>query len=317
MKLSSQSNGGVAIDTGEATTEVAKRPPHRSISQFQSFAKCSEAYRLERLTDVKGLPAGWFVMGTATHEAIEEWEKSSRELTDEETLNVFNNAYINEANRLMEDFPDEELWMTGGRKKGFDDLEDRQEIGGYQVQEYLQWARSEEDFWEVLHTEHKFTIELGGIEVLGYIDQIKRFKPTGELYPADLKSGSNLPESNLQLAVYARAMSQEFEQEVTTGEWVKLGRPERGKVKAKPIQSTLIDLSGESVFRMDNLNQFFADLERGIENQVFLPNPANQCWRTCGVADFCRALGDPQKAASKPEGLLPLTVKGGSVEAAD
>lgn len=302
-------NGGAAISAVAENTEEVERKPHRSISQMSSYARCSEAYRLERRTDVKGLPAGWFVMGTATHEAIEEWEKSGRELSDEETLNIFSNAYITEANRYMEDFPDEDLWMTGGRKKGFDDLEDREAIGLYQVEDYLQWARSEEDFWEVIHTEHKFTIELGGVEVLGYIDQVKRFKATGEIYPADLKSGTSLPDSNIQLAVYARALAQEFDQEVTLGEWLKLGRPERGRTKQKAVESTLVDLSKQSIFQMDNLNQMFADLERGIESQVYLPNPANQCWRTCGVADYCRALGDPDKAASKPEGLLPLTVK--------
>ena len=55
-------------------------PKHRSVSQYNVFARCAYRYKLERIEKVWQRPASWLSQGLGVHKAMEEWELSNREL---------------------------------------------------------------------------------------------------------------------------------------------------------------------------------------------------------------------------------------------
>jgi len=267
---------------------------HRSVSQVGSFAQCAEAYRLSRVARVPSKPAAWFNHGTAYHFAIEEYENSGRKLSKELLTSLFTDLYREEINKLKERWPDEKDWLTGGNKKGFKDIEDREVIGVWQVHDYVDFAEAHKDDWRILPlgngllaTEVKFTIELGGVSVNGYIDQIREWRD-GSLEVADLKTGSREPASSMQLGVYAQVALQNTGKLPATGVFVKAGRPATAKVDAKPtkdIRRTLDEWTPEF------LGSMFKDMDRMDKLGLFLPNPQDGCERTCTVAEYCRVKG--------------------------
>jgi putative RecB family exonuclease len=267
---------------------------HRSVSQVSSFAQCAEAYRLSRVAQVPSRPAAWFTHGTAYHFAIEEYENSRRKLSKELLTSLFTDLYREEIAKTKERWPDEKDWLTGGNKKAWKDVEDREAIGVWQVHDYVDFAEATKDEWRILPigggqiaTEVKFTIVLGGVAVNGYIDQIREFR-TGELEVADLKTGSREPASTMQLGVYALVTQQNTGKLPATGVFVKAGRPATAKVDAKPtkdIRRTLDEWTPEF------LGSMFKDMNRMDQMGVFLPNPQDGCERTCTVAEYCRVKG--------------------------
>jgi len=264
------------------------------VSQVGSFAQCAEAYRLSRVARVPSKPAAWFNHGTAYHFAIEEYENSGRKLSKELLTSLFTDLYREEINKLKERWPDEKDWLTGGNKKGFKDIEDREVIGVWQVHDYVDFAEAHKDDWRILPlgngllaTEVKFTIELGGVSVNGYIDQIREWRD-GSLEVADLKTGSREPASSMQLGVYAQVALQNTGKLPATGVFVKAGRPATAKVDAKPtkdIRRTLDEWTPEF------LGSMFKDMDRMDKLGLFLPNPQDGCERTCTVAEYCRVKG--------------------------
>lgn len=268
---------------------------HRSVSQLTSYSGCGEAYRLERIARAPQRPAAWFTMGTATHAAIEAWEKSERQIADAEAIRIYDEAYKEGINKSLEKYPDENAWMTGGRKKGFADMEDRQAIGAWQVADYMRFAREHDNLWRVVYSEVKFEMEFGGVNVLGYIDQIRQYAD-GRFIAVDLKSGSTTPPAPVQLAVYGHAVHANLGQLPATGSFVKLGRPKTGAAtsKEKPTADIDHDLTAWSKERLD---RWFADMDRSEKAGLYLPNPGDNCARTCGVAQFCSVMGHPESAA--------------------
>ena len=284
----------------------------RSASQLLSYSQCGEAFRLERRTDAPQRPAGWFFHGTAVHEAIEAWEKSGR-TTPEAELEV---QYLTTYRTLVNDkLETSELteFMTGGFKKAETDLSDREDTGWYQVQDYIQQALLMQDVWEVIDVEPYFDIVLGGVRVVGYIDQVVRNKITKQIYPADLKTGSKMPAAPVQLAIYREALKIMYPNEIVADHafWIHLGRPpsKTGKTKAKPsrwIEEDLTDWPAE------RLAQWVKDMDRSESEGIYLPSPTDGCDRVCGVAQWCRAMSwhYPSVEQYAPEGWLdPVKVE--------
>lgn len=267
---------------------------HRSVSQVSSYAQCAEAYRLGRVAMAPSRPAAWFSHGTAYHFAIEEYENSHRQLSSEALDSLFKDTYRAEIAKLKEQWPEETDWLTGGRKKGFQDIEDREVIGLWQVNDYVQFAEANKDVWRILPmgadkiaTEVKFEIMFGRVKVIGFIDQIRQYR-NGALEVADLKTGTREPGSTMQLGVYAQVALQETGVLPETGVFIKAGRPATKTVAAKPTKDqphTLSDWTPEL------LTSMFEDMDRMDKLGIFLPNPQEGCERVCTVAEFCRIKG--------------------------
>lgn len=284
----------------------------RSVSQLMSYSNCSEAYRLERRTDAPQRPAGWMYQGTAVHDAIEIWEGSGRTLTEEELNLKYLTAYRTLVNDALEEF-DNNLgaFMTGGFKKAQDDLTDRENVGWYQVQDYVQEALKSHDVWEVVESEKEFNILINGIWLNGFIDQVWRDKITGELTSVDLKSGAKVPAAPVQLAIYNYALGVMYPDDTIADEayWMHLGRPasKTGKTKSKPSRWVAEDLSDWPVERIAT---WLHDMDQAELQGIYLPSPTDGCERVCGVASWCRAKGKhlPSIQQYAPEGAFDKAI---------
>ena len=290
----------------ELPTPKARR---RSVSQLMSYSKCGEEYRLSRRAGAPQRPAGWMYHGTAVHEAIEAWEKSGRTMTEEELNLLYLTTYRTLVNEKLETSPLGE-WLTGGFKKAEADLSDREDVGWYQVQDYVQEALKARDIWEVVESEKEFNILINGIWLNGFIDQIWRDKITGELTSVDLKSGAKVPAAPVQLAIYNYALRVLYPDDTIANEayWMHLGRPasKTGKTKSKPSRWVAEDLSDWPVER---LAAWLQDMDKAELQGIYLPSPTDGCERICGVSQFCRAkghLGSIQQYA--PEGAFDKAI---------
>ncbi|GIJ38479.1 hypothetical protein Vwe01_18040 [Micromonospora andamanensis] len=261
---------------------MATAVKHRSVSQLSTFSKCGEQYRLERIARAPTRPAAWFHQGTAFHLAVETWERNSRQ----DFPGDITDLYLWEYDRLIaadrEREPNPARWLTGGRTKAEDDISRRRERGAAQVEGYMDWAlrNSGRVFWgpDGPAVEVEFRLNLDGVEVVGFIDQLWQYG-SGAVGPRDLKTGSKLPDWPLQLGVYRIAVEELFGFLPRWGDFymAKNNAPE------KPV-----DLSR---FTREWVTRQFHMLEDGIQAGAFLPNPGDSC-RTCGVAEFCTALGN-------------------------
>jgi hypothetical protein len=261
--------------------------PHRSVSQLTSWVRCGEAYRLERIARAPEVPAAWTLQGTAVHAAVEHWELSGQTASLEETLGVFYASWDTGFTKMQKAEPDLDLWRTGTpRTKGGTDAARRRQRGAEQVAAYIGYRRDDPfKIWAApdgrLAVELKFRIELGGIEVLGYIDQVLE-APDGSLRVRDLKTGTKLPESAFQLGVYAEAVEQAFGVRPAYGDFFMC---------KNNAPTDAFDLSG---YTTERLGRWFARLDRAINAGAFIPNPGDAC-RTCGVARFCDAVGSDRE----------------------
>lgn len=257
---------------------------HRSVSQLTSWVRCGEAYRLERVAKAPQTPAAWTLQGTAVHAAVEHWEKSGGKAPLAETLQVFNTAWDTGLTAMRAREPDQNLWMTGTPKtKGGVDATRRRQRGQEQVAAYIGYRQTDPfEVWETPDgqpaVELEFKVVLGGVEVVGYIDLVLE-TPDGEnLLVRDLKTGSKLPDSALQLGVYAEAVEQKYGIRPRWGDFFMA----KNNAPTKPY-----DLSP---YTAERLGRWFARLDRAVNAGVFIPSPGESC-RTCGVAKYCDAVG--------------------------
>ena len=284
----------------------AERPTHRSVSQLLSYSACGEAYRLERRTEAPRRPAGWFVQGHAFHTAVEAWENSGRTMPRSELHELYLSTYRTEANELLERH-ELDIFMTAGGKRPENDLSDREELGWWQVQNYQEYALTASRDWTVHASEVEFRFHLGGIEQYGFIDQVRKCKYTGLLYPADLKTGTTLPAAPVQLALYRLAMVHLYGAEAVAdyGTWVQAGRPNARSPKGQFTRDLRQELAN---WPAERLIRWVQDMDRAERLGIYLPNPSDSCRRSCGVAQWCRAIGWHYPSIEQYAGvLLPST----------
>lgn len=268
----------------------------RSVSQWTSFVKCSEGYRLEKLAKAPQRPAAWFAQGIAFHTVAETWEANFRQDPPGDMVDLFETEYDRLIAEGMEREPDLGLWLTGGRVRASDDISRRRARGTEQVLAYLGYALASPDrVWLIGGTEPalevEFSLDLDGVTVKGYIDQIIQWS-TGQIGPRDLKTGSKRPHWPFQLGVYALAIEEMFGFLPQWGDYymAKDSRPDPA-----------VDLTA---FTRSKVTRWFHDMDKAVNAGLFMPNPGDHC-RTCGVSDFCSAVG-PRAAEYPPKEETPL-----------
>ncbi|WP_200209069.1 RecB family exonuclease [Micromonospora coerulea] len=249
---------------------------------MSTFSKCGEQYRLEKVARAPGRPAAWFHQGTAFHTVAEAWERNYRQDFPGDMLDLYETEFDRLVAADMEREPNLARWMTGGRVKAEDDIARRRVRGAEQVQGYMDYALADSGrVWRdkdgLPALEVEFRLDLDGVEVVGFIDQLWEW-PTGQVGPRDLKTGSKLPDWLVQLGVYRLAIEDLYGFLPMWGDYymAKNNRPE------KPYDLT--------TFTRERVTRWFHDLDNGVKAGVFLPNPGDGC-RTCGVSDFCSAVG--------------------------
>jgi CRISPR/Cas system-associated exonuclease Cas4 (RecB family) len=174
-------------------------------------------------------------------------------------------------------------WLHALKTATKDDISTRRERGMEQVRGYVQYA-SDNDFvladideW-TLAIEMPFEVEIGNTLIKGAIDQVILHPDGYEV--RDLKTG-NRQTSALQLGVYKVALEKIFGWPVILGSYYY----------AKDNKVLTIPKQEMDRWTEEYLTQLFDELERGIENKVFLPNPGGHCM-LCPVKKHCREMGD-------------------------
>jgi len=143
------------------------------------------------------------------------------------------------------------------------------------------WKDSQLTIWESPQGVSGIEIELnsnfGDVLVKAYADLIA-VTAGGELVVVDFKTGAYTPDSALQLGIYACAMEMKFGV-----------RPTRGYYYSSR-KATFLEAEGLHRWTIPLLTELFAQFNRGVESQIFLPNIGMAC-STCGVKDYCYATG--------------------------
>jgi hypothetical protein len=234
-------------------------------------------------------------MGSAAHHQIEAYENSGRELTVEECIAGFEVEYDRLVAADLARWPDWDAWLTGGRKGGEADMQDRRVIGAYQVSDYIRYAEENAASWRIIASEVKFEIDIGGVETIGFIDQIAQ-RADGSIQVRDLKGGSTIPGSAFQLAVYGLAVEEYMGVKPSAAAFVKLARPATARGKAKPTIELGHDLS---LWPREQLERMFRDFDKAESRGIYLADPRDRCEMTCTVSDYCTIPGKgwPEKAA--------------------
>lgn len=261
-----------------------------SVSKLKAYTRCSEAYFLERIVRPKlpRRPASWTIMGTALHECFYNWEISKRDYPLPRIVSDFQQIFDREIEFAKIEQPNYDMWFKAPRTKlvvtDIDNYRKRGVEGD--VPNYYNYCLNSE--WKVLELddgfpalELEFEIQLRENQITGAIDKICEW-PDGRITIEDLKSGRLNDTDNRQLGLYAYAAN----------ETLGLGRPiEWGRYFFSKSRinrpSDWIDLRRYSE---DKLIRDFHRLQLGLEHEIYLPSPGDQCG-LCSVRDYCSELG--------------------------
>jgi putative RecB family exonuclease len=271
----------------------------RSVSQTEQYEKCGWQFWLQRVERVTPRPAAWSFQGTAFHSAAEALEKSGRTMGEEEAVQLFSDQYSALVNKALDKEPNLDRWLTGSKKPAGQDIEERYALGQKQVARYVEWSNENQpEIWAdsegwngadiseapinpTVGLELYFKVDLGGVLVRGYIDQLVREEwmpdqvvmgPDGTVRVRDLKTGST--KSRFQLETYKVAVEKQFGLTVNRGDWY-LGKT--GNL-SKPV-----DLSEVTE---DQVAARYVAMDQGVKAGRFEARPDFHC-NFCDVSHAC------------------------------
>lgn len=275
----------------------------RSFSQMQTYAACSEKYRLQRVEKVPEDATAWAPQGSAFHVGMEEWELSERTMPEDEVVALALADYDRRIAEQWEQQPEPSGWLTGGRTKVDTDIDRRRERVENHTREYIAYSVANEDKFRPATlpdgrpaVEFPFEIELGGVIVRGAIDLILEWPETGALTIRDLKTGNKLPNDGLQLAFYALAWKKYF------GDGIEYGDFFMCKNTAPTQPYFLPDYSEE------RLSAWMEMMHRSERSGIYLPAGGDHC-RVCTVSKYCSLMG-----ADKSTYAMPTMKTGGMLD---
>ncbi|MCM1967812.1 PD-(D/E)XK nuclease family protein [Streptomyces sp. G1] len=247
----------------------------RSVSQTQQYEQCAWRFYLQRVERVTPRPAAWSAHGTAFHSAAEAFELSGRTMSADEAVSLFSERYSALVNKGLDKEPNTDHWLSANGAGG-EDIERRYALGQQQTRRYVEWAS--EDNSKTWCTpdgqpavELYFLVELGGVKVRGFIDQLV-LDEDGTVRPRDWKTGSM--KSKFQLETYGVAVRALYGAEVNRADWYLA---KTGKL-SRPLP--LIDVTAEEV------GERYAAMDAGVKRGDFPAKPSFSC-RFCDVSHAC------------------------------
>jgi len=202
------------------------------------------------------------------------WETMWRESFDAEIETVQSKSGSNpydwrRGGRSTKENPNKEdgnWWDENGERMFFDF------INAWQASGFEIWVSPE----GVPGIEIGFNNSFGDVPIKAFADAV--VMSGNELTVIDFKTGSYMPDSSLQLGVYASLMEMQFGVRPTKGYYYSAR-------KAQFIESPGIER-----WTIPVLTEMFRQFNLGIENKIFLPNIGMSCG-TCGVKEYCYAVG--------------------------
>lgn len=224
-------------------------------------------------------PASWLSQGLGVHVAMEAWEQSGRTLTAEDLITIYRDEFTRSIEEQARETPNFEYWFGSGPYNGTQDIQRRWALGEKQLIALVDYCTNhpETKVWTTPDgkkaVELEFLVELGGVKVKGFIDQIIE-TPKG-LVVRDIKTGAT-PGDTFQLATYAEAVRLMYDQTPYAGDYLmgKTGKP----TKLYPITEE---------DRAD-VHKRFAELEQLLKEERFDPTPSRNTCAMCSVKTSCQ-----------------------------
>ncbi len=241
------------------------------------------AFKLEKLDKAPQAPAAWIAEGNAFHEAIDWWEQGGRAATPAQISEYATTVYHGEIGALQMRQPDLGMWLRSGMRKPETDIQKRLEQVREAVAHYATVVLTEP--WKPMElpdgspaSEVPFEIKLTDtLGLRGQIDMVMEW-PDGSLRVRDYKTGSKLP-GKMQLRVYRLALAEVLGIDVRYGDYW---------LSKKGLIDGPHDISDQT---REHLVSYFAALDRGAQERVFLPNVGDHC-TPCAVSRFCPEKGN-------------------------
>ena len=171
------------------------------------------------------------------------------------------------ASKALPNKEDKAWWDENGKKMFFDF------INAWQESHFQVWM-SESGTPGV---EIEFNQMFGAVPIKAFADAVV-VTPAGELAVVDFKTGSYMPDSSMQLGVYACAMEMQYGLRPTKGYYYSARK------------ALFIEATGLNKWTIPVMTELFEQFARGLENEIFLPN-LNMLCGSCGVKDYCYAYG--------------------------
>lgn len=176
-------------------------------------------------------------------------------------------------------------WRAGGRAtKAYPEKENDawwQDNGPIMVDNFIQWWRNNKwSVWfynDVPQIEAEYNVMFGDVLVKSFIDLIA-VTPEGDIAVIDYKAGAYMPDTNMQLGLYACAVQQ------ITGT-----RPTKGYFY-NARQGTMEEAGDLSRWTVQLFTELFKQFNKAVEQEIFLPNVGMMC-KSCSVKDYCHAYG--------------------------
>ncbi|MCX4685460.1 PD-(D/E)XK nuclease family protein [Kitasatospora purpeofusca] len=251
----------------------------RSVSQTEQWFKCGWRFFLQRVERVTPLPAAWSMHGTAFHSAAEAVERSGRRMSEAEAVELFSDEYEALVNKALDLEPNTDWWLSASGT-GAEDIEARYILGQEQTRRYVEWAReSQPAIWQTAEEkpalELYFKVELGGVLVRGYIDQLVA-EPDASVRVRDLKTGSM--KSKFQLETYKVATEAVHGVTVKRGDWYLA---KKGSL-SKPVDLTEVTA--------DQVGEKYAAMDAGVKAGKFEASPGFLC-KFCDMKHKCSFFG--------------------------
>lgn len=256
----------------------AKKIYPRSVSQLKLYRQCSLSWKFQKFDKIKNQPAAWLPQGTSFGYVAELWEKTGRSSDIEWQKIVYFDKFDEEIEKYKEIQPDLNQWLTMGRTKIQNDIDNRRERGWEQWERYRDRALTEDWLpWELPDgtpaAEVKFALETPFGLLRGAVDLVKEWKD-GEITVNDLKTG-NREKSAIQLAIYRLVLNEIFGLDITRGSFY---------YAKDDTYSDMLDLTS---LDDEYLKGEFEAMERGIDNRVFNANVGDHC-ALCPAKNNCK-----------------------------
>lgn len=259
---------------------------HFSLSQLNSWTRCPEQYRLERIHHVPSIPTWATVGGTAFHAVTETNDK--REHGVDTPPVTFEEAFEQATQDTEEKYSVSraDFRATGRKSAKWPDKENRDwwlVEGPSMVHRWTAWARNTS--WNILilpdgapAIEVPFDLFIGDLHIVGYVDRV--FVATdGTVVVVDLKTGATKQASPRQLGVYKVGLEHKFPD--LRVHWGTYFDARTG--------------SSEAPYLLDKFDTTRAAWQFGALREakrlgLFLANPGMSC-NSCSVRDYCYEVG--------------------------
>lgn len=270
-------------------------PRQRSHSQLSSFAECSYRYYLQRVRHVPTAQAVWFAGGRAFHTTAEWLDRELfrnqpvlEEAGRRKLAKVWAEKFGQEVEETRQKEPDLSKWRTAGRpskeKPHGEDVDWWRVTGLHMVNAYHDWwvAGPPWRIWALPDgepaVEVPLRVSLGGVPVVGYVDQVLESIVDGGLLVVDRKTGTRKPFVPTQLAGYAVELGAVFARPFNWGSYF-MAR-EGQLTDPEPLSHWTAELLGETYKRMDQAERL----------GLYLPNIGSHC-SSCLVRKWCPPTG--------------------------